>query len=288
LGNYQAALALAELTEKRTRALIERNYASRNELDQAIQVVAAARAQVAVGEALVNRDRTNLGYTIIKSPVSGVVVSRNVDVGQTVAASFQTPTLFTIAQDLRQMQIFTTVAEADVGGIRVGQPVNFTVDAFPERAFKGAVKQIRLNATTLQNVVTYNVVIDVDNPDGILLPSMTAFVGIVVDERKNVLKLPLAALRFKPEDAKRDESKRPEGKREGQRGGEAKPKTKTIYRLVNANAVATPVQTGLSDGKSMEFSGEGLKEGDAVIVEETTKRKDSKAAPASNFRLRAF
>jgi HlyD family secretion protein len=272
LENYKAALGLAELTEQRTRALIDRHYASQNDLDQAVQAVKAAKAQVAVGEALVNRDQTNLGYTIIRSPVSGVVVSRNVDVGQTVAASFQTPTLFTIAQDLKDMQIYTTVAEADVGGIRVGQPVSFTVDAYPERTFKGAVKQIRLNATTVQNVVTYNVVIDLDNPDGILLPSMTAFVGIVVDERRNVLKLPLAALRFKPEEAKREA---------------AKPAGKTVYRLVGGQPQAVPVQIGISDGKSAELVGEGLKEGEPVIVEENGPRKD-KAAQAGNFRLRAF
>lgn len=271
LESYKAALALAILTEKRTRALIERHYASQSELDQAAQAVQAAQAQVAVGEALVNRDRTNLGYTVIRSPVSGVVVSRNVDVGQTVAASFQTPTLFTIAQDLKDMQIYTTVAEADVGGIRVGQPVGFSVDAFPDRPFKGSVKQIRLNATTVQNVVTYNVVIDVDNPDGILLPGMTAFVNIVVDERRQVLKLPLAALRYKPEDAKR------EGKAAG----------KTVYRLVDGKPVATSVQTGISDGKSVELVGGGLAENTQVIVEETGQRKD-KAAPAGNFRLRAF
>jgi HlyD family secretion protein len=249
-----------------------------------VQAVAAAKAQVAVGEALVNRDQTNLGYTIIKSPVSGVVVSRNVDVGQTVAASFQTPTLFTIAQDLKQMQIFTTVAEADVGGIRIGQPVNFSVDAFPDRSFKGSVKQIRLNATTVQNVVTYNVVINVENPDGILLPSMTAFVGIVVDERKNVLKLPLAALRFKPEDSKREEA----GKGEGKRGGGGKSPGKTVFRLVDGKPAATPVQTGISDGKSVEIIGEALKEKDEIIVEENSLRKGDKAAPAGNFRLRAF
>jgi HlyD family secretion protein len=280
LENFKAALQLAELTESRTRALIERNYASRNELDQAVQAVASARAQVAVGEALVNRDRTNLGYTIINSPVSGVVVSRNVDVGQTVASSFQTPTLFTIAQDLRVMQIFTTVAEADVGGVRVGQPVNFTVDAFPERSFKGKVKQIRLDAKSLQNVVTYNVVIDVENPDGILLPSMTAFVGIVVEERKNVLKLPLAALRFKPAATATGGGKRAgAGKSQGQQ---------TIYRLVNGAPVAVPVNAGISDGKSVEIISDELKVGEEFIVEEITARKDNKAAPAGNFRLRPF
>jgi HlyD family secretion protein len=283
LENFKAALQLAENNERRTRALIERHYASQFDLDQAIQNVSAAKAQVAVGEALVNRDRTNLGYTVITSPVSGVVVSRNIDVGQTVAASFQTPTLFTIAQDLKEMQIYTTVAEADVGGIRVGQPVRFTVDAFPDRVFKGSVKQIRLDAKSLQNVVTYNVVIDVENPDGILLPSMTAFVGIVVDERHNVLKIPLAALRFKPEDSDK-------GKPEGKRGGEGnKPPTdKTIYRLVNGKPVATTIQVGISDGKSIEVSGEGLKEGELIILEEITQKKDDKSKSSSSFKLKAF
>lgn len=280
LENFKAALNLAVLTEQRTRALIDRHYASQNELDQAVQNVAAAKAQVAVGEALVNRDRTNLGYTVITSPVSGVVVSRNVDVGQTVAASFQTPTLFTIAQDLKVMQIFTTVAEADVGGVHVGQPVHFTVDAFPERVFKGSVKEIRLDAKTLQNVVTYNVVIDVENPDGILLPSMTAFVSIVVDEKHAALKIPLAALRFKPEDS---------GKREGKGDKDGKPQGKTVYRLVNGKPEATPIQTGISDGKSIELTGGELKVGDEIIVEELSPGKGSKSQqPTGNFRLKAF
>ena len=280
LENFKAALKLAEHNEARTHALIERHYASQFDLDQAVQNVAAARAQVAVGEALVNRDRTNLGYTVITSPVSGVVVSRNIDVGQTVAASFQTPTLFTIAQDLKQMQIYTTVAEADVGGIRVGQPVHFTVDAFPDRVFNGSVKQIRLDAKSLQNVVTYNVVIDVGNPDGILLPSMTAFVGIVVDDRHNALKLPLAALRFKPEET---------GKPESKHGGAGKPAGKTVYRLVGGKPVAMPVQTGISDGKSVEVIGETLKEGEEIILEETSTGKGAKSQqPAGNFKLKAF
>ena len=280
LENFKAALKLAEHNEARTRALIERHYASQFDLDQAVQNVAAARAQVAVGEALVNRDRTNLGYTVITSPVSGVVVSRNIDVGQTVAASFQTPTLFTIAQDLKQMQIYTTVAEADVGGIRVGQPVHFTVDAFPDRVFNGSVNQIRLDAKSLQNVVTYNVVIDVGNPDGILLPSMTAFVGIVVDDRHNALKLPLAALRFKPEET---------GKPESKHGGAGKPAGKTVYRLVDGKPVAMPVQTGISDGKSVEVIGETLKEGEEIILEETSTGKGAKSQqPAGNFKLKAF
>lgn len=273
LENYKAALGLAELNAKRVKALIGRQYASQNDLDQAEQAVVSAKAQVAVGEALVNRDRTNLGYTVITSPVSGVVVSRNIDVGQTVAASFQTPTLFTIAQDLKQMQIYTTVAEADVGAVRIGQPVHFTVDAFPDHTFNGSVKQIRLDAKTLQNVVTYNVVIDVDNAEGLLLPSMTAFVGIVVEEHHQVLKLPMAALRFKPEETAKMTK-------------EAKPPGKAVYRLEKGVAVAVPVQTGLGDGKSIELTDGNWREGDEVIVEDIGTKKDSK--PAGNFRLRPF
>ena len=144
------------------------------------------------------RDNTNLRYSVIRSPISGVVVARSVDVGQTVAASFQTPTLFQIAKDLRDMQIDSSVAEADVGAIFVGQKVKFSVDAFPERDFVGEVRQIRLNPTIQQNVVTYNVVVAVDNEDGKLMPGMTAHVKISIAERKDALRIPNAALRFKP------------------------------------------------------------------------------------------
>ena len=152
--------------------------------------------------AQLEKDRANLAYSVIRSPVSGVVVARNIDVGQTVAASFQTPTLFQIAQDLSKMQIDSSFAEADIGNIRVGQVVRFNVDAFPNRAFKGEVKQVRLNPTTQQNVVTYDVVVSVDNPDQILLPGMTAYVNIVVAERNDALLVPNAALRYKPADAR--------------------------------------------------------------------------------------
>ena len=163
-----------------------------------MQARKAAKAQLALARAQNERDRAQLAYSIIRSPVSGVVVARNIDVGQTVAASFQTPTLFQIAQDLSRMQIDSSFAEADIGSIRVGQAVHFNVDAFPSRSFKGVVKQIRLNPTTQQNVVTYNVVVLVDNPEQILLPGMTSYVSIVVAEREDALLVPNAALRFKP------------------------------------------------------------------------------------------
>ena len=198
LANAQASLKLAQANEARSKELYAQDYVARSELDQAVQAREAARSQVASAIGQLKRDQANKGYTIIKSPVSGVVVSRNVDIGQTVAASFQTPTLFTIAQDLKRMQIDTSVAEADVGGIRVNQTVNFTVDAFPDRVFQGKVFRIRLDSKVLQNVVTYDVVISVNNPEEILLPGMTAFVNIVIDEKNDILKLPLAALKFRP------------------------------------------------------------------------------------------
>jgi len=271
LANAQASLKLARANEARARELYAQDYVARSELDQAIQARESARSQVDSAIGQLKRDQANKGYTIIKSPVSGVVVSRNVDIGQTVAASFQTPTLFTIAQDLKRMQIDTSVAEADVGGIRLNQNVNFTVDAFPDRVFQGKVFRIRLDSKVLQNVVTYDVVISVDNLEEILLPGMTAFVNIVIDQKNDVLKLPLAALKF-----------RPAGEAASQPG-------KHVYRLENNKSVAVPVQTGISDSKYAELTGGNLKEGDQVILEDQNERKPETKGPGqSGFRVRAF
>jgi len=270
LANAQASLKLAQANETRSKELYAQDYVARSDLDQAVQAREAAKSQVASAIGQLKRDKANKGYTIIKSPVSGVVVSRNVDIGQTVAASFQTPTLFTIAQDLQHMQIDTSVAEADVGGIRVNQTVNFTVDAYPDRVFQGKVFRIRLDSKVLQNVVTYDVVISVNNPEEILLPGMTAFVSIVIDERNDILKLPLAALKFRPA------------------GGIGKP-GKNVYRSENNKAVAVPVQIGIADGKYAEITGGDLKEGDLVILEDQSERKaEDKGQGQSSFRVRAF
>src|SRR3569623_2006471 len=199
--NAEATLELAVTNEKRMRDLFLKEYSSQQELDQAVQNLKVAQAQLALARAQHQKDLTNLQYTVIRSPVAGVVVSREVDIGQTVAASFQTPTLFKIAQDLREMQITSNFAEADIGNIRVGQAVHFSVDAFPNRAFTGSVKQVRLNPTTQQNVVTYNVVVTVRNPDQILMPGMTAYVNAVVAQRHDALLVPNAALRYKPASA---------------------------------------------------------------------------------------
>lgn len=196
--NSEAAVELAIANEKRIRELYEQEYVSKQELDTAVQVLKSARAQLQSARGLLARDQTNLNFTIIRSPVSGVVVNRVVDVGQTVAASFQTPTLIQIAQDLSKMQIDTSFAEADIGKIKEGQKVSFNVDAFPSRSFEGVVKQVRLNSTNTSNVVTYNVVVSVDNQDLTLLPGMTAYVNIAVERARHAMLVPNAALRYKP------------------------------------------------------------------------------------------
>lgn len=272
LANTQASLKLAQLNAQRSYELYAKDYIAKSELDQSVQALSAAKALVDAAVGLLKRDKTNRGYTIIKSPVSGVVVSRSVDIGQTVAASFTTPTLFTIAKDLKMMQIDTSVAEADVGGVRKEQAVNFSVDAYPDRVFTGAVRRIRLDSTVLQNVVTYDVVIDVSNPDEILLPGMTAFVNIIIQERTDSLRIPLAAFKFYPT---------------GSVSGKV---AKTVYRLENGKAVAVPVEIGISDGKYGEVIGGDLKAGDAVILEDLNANvADAKTATGKqNFRIKAF
>ncbi len=286
LQNARSQLKLAVANEARMGALFKQEYISKQELDTSVQAMEAGRAQVALAQAQVEKDKTNLSYSVIRSPVSGVVVSREVDIGQTVAASFQTPTLFKIAQDLSKMQIDSSYAEADVGAIRVGQPVIFRVDAFPNRSFQGAVRQVRLNPTTLQNVVTYNVVVAVDNPEQILMPGMTAYVNIIVATRKNVLMLPNAALRFRPVDtAPRTEQPRAGGKEGGDKEGGGKGRGKgeggkgktradgeapmgTVYVFENGQPKAVRVAVGITDNRNTEVLGGELKEGTLVIVED--------------------
>ena len=184
LEKTDAQVRDAERTLKRNRELFSRNLIARSELDTAETNFESARAQQEQAKAALKVADTNLRYTRIISPVDGVVISRNVDVGQTVAASFQTPTLFTIAQDLTKMQIDTNVAEADIGTIRVGQDVEFTVDAYPDSTFKGKAWQIRRAPITIQNVVTYDVVIQMQNRDLRLMPGMTANVSIIIATKK--------------------------------------------------------------------------------------------------------
>lgn len=258
LASAKASLDLAKANEARNRGLYAKEYVTRQDLDTSIQALKAAEAQVALAAAQVERDRTNLNYTVIRSPVSGVVVSREVDVGQSVAASLQAPVLFKIAQDLSHMQIDSNYAEADVGNIRIGQPATFRVDAFPNRSFHGVVRQVRLNPTTQQNVVTYDVVISVDNPDQVLLPGMTAYVSITVAESKDVLQVPNAALRFHPAEAVTKKGGGEAASGNGQQG--------TVYVLDHGQLKAVAVSIGITDNRMSEVLSGALKPGDKVVV----------------------
>jgi len=284
--NAEATLELATANEQRARDLFAQQYISRQELDSAVQAKKSAAAQLQLARATVEKDQANLAYSVIRSPVSGVVVDRTVDVGQTVAASLQTPTLFKIAQDLSKMQIDANFAEADIGSIRVGQGVRFTVDAFPNRNFIGVVKLIRLNPTTVSNVVTYDAVINVDNPEQILLPGMTAYVSIAVAERKDVLMIPNAALRFKPANtdalksvANPGDEKHSSGQAnsKGDKGNQgnpagAKPKRDAfsgkVYVLENGALRQVNVSLGITDNRNTEITGGELKVGDQIVVGE--------------------
>lgn len=262
VANARAQLTLARANETRIRGLAAQDYASKQELDQAVAARAQADAQLRLAGAQLSRDQTNLNFSVIRSPVSGTVIDRQVDVGQTVAASFQTPTLFKIGQDLTRMQIDTTVAEADIGSVRLGQAVNFRVDAYPEKEFKGRVRQIRLNAATQQNVVTYDVVVDVANPDLTLLPGMTANARIEVESKPDVLMVPAAALRFRPADAATSaDSAKSSGKKKG--GGAA------VYKLTGGELVRVPVKPGISDQQYTEILKGEIKPGDEVVVADT-------------------
>ena len=259
LASAKATFNLALANEVRSNTLWAQDSIAKQALDTAVQARESAQAQVKQAEAQLAKDRTNLDYSVIRSPVSGVVVNRAVDIGQTVAASFQTPTLFQIAQDLSKMQIDSSFAEADVGSIKVGQPVQFTVDAFPERTFHASVRQVRLNPTTVQNVVTYDVVVAVDNPDQILMPGMTAYVNVQVAQHKDVLTVPNAALRYRPADAAEVAARaKPPARAEARSG--------TVYVLEAGKLRVVPVQTGISDGRVTEIVASDLKDGDAVVV----------------------
>ena len=201
-ADYERATALTAqgMVSKQALDLAKANYDGANaSVTAAAAAIAQAEAQVSQKAAAVAVARTNLQYTVIRSPIDGTVVARNVDVGQTVAASLQAPTLFTIAQDLTKMQVYAKTDESDVGSVKVGRPVVFKVDAYPKDAFSGVVSQVRMNPTTVQNVVTYDAIVDFDNPELKLFPGMTAYVTVPVDTAQNVLKIANGALRYRPQ-----------------------------------------------------------------------------------------
>ena len=291
----RAELRDAERELARSRRLREEGILSQGELDASIARQESAAAVVRQGEAALRQAQVNLQNTRITSPIDGVVVDRQYDIGQTVAASFQAPTLFTIAQDLTRMRVLTNIDEADIGGVETGQPATFTVDAFPDEEFTGTVSQVRLSALTVQNVVTYPVVIDVANPDGRLKPGMTADVSIPVRVERGVLRVPNAALRFRPEASQlADGGGKPSapaspaargGGGRGQRGDggsstapasetpEINGRPGTVYVEASPGKLR-PVQvvTTISDGSRTAIESPVLKEGDEVVTGLATTR----------------
>jgi HlyD family secretion protein len=305
VANTQAALELAKVNQERAEALYQNKILAKSDYDTAVAALHQAQAMLQIKEASQQQARVNLAYTSIFAPINGTVITRNVDVGQTVAASLSAPTLFIIANDLTRMQIDALVSEADIGGIETNQAVNFLVDAFPSRNFHGTVVQVRNAAQTNQNVITYDTVIMVDNSDLKLKPGMTANVSIVTDQRTNVLKIPNGALRFRPPDATNNDAAmamagggspqgNPGARGDGNGGGGGRRRgdgaggppgggggnsgrtrnlrsTRTIYVAATENGskdiTAKPVQirTGVSDGVFTEVV-DGLKEGDEVIT----------------------
>ena len=277
---HDSALAQHDANVAQEKAQAASVTSAEAQLKVAMAMLDSAKAQVAQSQAALRQAEINLERTVIIAPVDGVVVSRTVDVGQTVAASLQAPTLFTIAQDLTKMQVDTNVAEADVGRVKVGQPATFTVDAFPGRTFRGEVVQIRKAAQVLQNVVTYDVVVSAPNDDQALLPTMTANVRIVTDQREAVLKVPNAALRFRPPGSEAEQPQRSApgeprtsgrpGSAFGAGGREAVARGGTRGRVWMVDSTGKPkpvsIQLGISDGTFTEVTGGDVAEQQQVIV----------------------
>lgn len=289
LQKARVTLADAERTYNRNKKLLADGIVSQGDFDVAETALQSARAAIKAAEGSVTQTRgalmqarTNLRYSVIRSPVDGVIISRAIDVGQTVAASFQTPTLFTIAQDLTKMQIEVSVDEADISRIKLDQKTSFTVDAYPEQSFQGRVVQIRSAPIVSQNVVTYIVVVNVDNSDLKLKPGMTANVSVEVAKKDDVLKLPPVALRFKPKakDAQQPEAKRPPSAEPGR--GPRKGKGQQVYILRDNKPVAVAIKTGIANNAAIELVEGALKEGDEVIIEQQggdTKKKAGSGSP---------
>ena len=269
LNNAQAAYAKAQANleykrnnYKRYEHLYEKNYVSRDDVELARSNyltaqadVAAARAEMSASQATLKNNLTNLGYSKITSPVDGTVISRAVDVGQTVAASFNTPTLFEVAEDLTKMQIETSVSEADIGKIKVGQEAEYTLDGYPNKKFIGSVTQVRLASTTTNNVVTYTVIISVDNTDGFAIPGMSANVSIITGIAKDVLVVDNKALKFTPPD------------------NTQKFDNQGVWLLKNNEPIRYEVKLGLSDDNKTQIISDKIQEKDKVIVNAVTKGK---------------
>jgi HlyD family secretion protein len=274
LEKDKASLNYARIALERATRLVKTNAISKDAFDSATSTYDQAQAQILFDEATIQQRQSaldaaqvNLDYTDIVSPVDGTVVSRNVTMGQTVAASFQTPTLFLIASDLARMQVDTNVSESDIGDVKIGDKATFTVDAFTRRSFHGTVGQVRQSPQTIQNVVTYDVVIAVDNSDLALKPGMTAATRIMIDQRDDVVRVPNAALRY-----------RPGGLAGGREADQAR-----VFVLRDGEPVAVPVVAGLEDDSFTEIVGGEVKPGDRVVTAEQAGAAGRTAMPRLRF-----
>jgi len=258
LASAQADVTLKKQNLERKKTLLPLKAASQLDLDQAVAELAQAEATIDIRQASRESAQANLGYCKITAPVDGLVISRKVDIGQTLAAAMTTPILFTIAQDITKMNISATVSEADIGLVKDGQPVDFTVDAFPDDVFHGTVTQVRKAPTTTQNVVTYETIITVDNQEQKLFPGMTADVSILVADKKGVLTIPNTALRYNPPDTAVFEQAAPQKLERSQR---------LVYSVSADGAKLKPtvVKTGVTDGVDTEML-DGLAEGVPVVT----------------------
>jgi len=282
----QARADDGKLQLERAQALFERKAIAQQDLDTARANsraadgdLVAAKGNLQQAKASLHQAEVNLQYTTIISPTTGVVISRSVDVGQTVAASLSAPTLFLIAEDLTKMQVDTSVSEADIGKLKSGMSATFTVDAYPTKTFRGQIRQLRNAPQTVQNVVTYDAVIDVDNSELKLKPGMTANVTFVYAERDDVLRLPSAALRFRPPPALVEGRAEAAGK--SARADTDGPKSaarRSIWVLRGAAATSVPISIGISDGSHVEVTEGDLKEGEAVVTDASGAGRGSKDA----------
>jgi HlyD family secretion protein len=312
----KVAVEDAKRTLERNRELRRRELVAQSDLDAAQTAYESAVAQLKVNEAQVElakaaleQAQVDLNHTIITSPVDGIVVSRNVDVGQTVAASLQAPVLFLIANDLSKMQVDTNVSEGDVGNVWVDQDAEFTVDAYPTRRFQGKVLQVRNAPIMVQNVVTYDAVVGIDNKDLLLKPGMTANVQFFVNRKEAVLKIPNAALRFRPPEDKpqpqqsgegQENAQRPSdansggsagarggdranrGGGQGQRGG-GRGREGTVYVLRGQKATPARIRLGITDGTSTEVAAGDIKEGEPIVVAMSSAAQAKAQAPRRPF-----
>ncbi len=294
LDNAEANLELQQIETRRSAQLFTNNLLSESSYDTAVATLHEAAATVKIKQAVLDTATANLGFCAIRSPVDGVVIQRAVDVGQTVASSFNTPTLFEIANDLTKMQVDSSVAEADVGGISLGQKVDFTVDAYPFRLFHGAVVQVRNSPTNANNVVTYDCVVGVTNGDYKLKPGMTANLSFIVAQKNKVLNIPNSALRFQPipstqtADSSGTNAASKVAADDGEEHHHALPAfgERSVFHEVyilsgsadNPTVKAVQIRTGITDGINTEVVS-GLKAGDKVVIDETNPDGPSSSNP---------